>query len=256
VHGPGHTFFVKIGASVPRYEVLASEGVTPEVVSVGHLEDGSSILVQSYVAGKKPARRDFQTHLAKFATTIGKAHQSPRLKSILPPASTEGYREAALQTLIHVKNRWELHESNVPDEAAHVEESLDRLAQMIPQLAGTGLVASHNDICNANWILTEDQHLYLVDLETMSLGDPAYDLGALLWWYYPPAIWPRFLEIAGYVIDNDFRLRMQVNLAMHSLSIALPRQDSFDTFNPSSFCASLTDLKAVLAGEGNPRGAD
>src|SRR5258708_37423936 len=86
----------------------------------------------------------------------------------------------------------------------------------------------------------------------MSLGDPVQDVGALLWWYFPPAMRQRFLEIAGYPIDRDFQLRMQVNIATHSLRISLPRENSFDTLKPSSFGASLSDLKAVLAGEQHP----
>jgi len=255
-HGGGRTYFVKIGASAPRYEILASEGLTPEVVSAGHLEDGAPILVQSYIAGKKPARQDYHTHLEKVASIIRGIHQNSRLQHILTPVSFDNYREAALQALLHLRDRWELYKPQVPNETAFVEDSLDRLARIIPQLAGSGLVASHNDICNANWILTEDDRFYLVDLEAMSLDDPACDVGVLLWWYYPPAMRQRFLEIAGYTIDRDFRLRMRVNMAIHSLRILLPRENSFDTFIPSSFGASLTDLKAVLAGEENPQGYD
>jgi thiamine kinase-like enzyme len=253
-HCGGSTYFVKIGASAPKYELLASEGLTPEVVSTGHLEDDAPILVQSYIAGKKPSRQDYQTHLDKVAGIIRAIHQNSRLPRILPPVSFDNYREAASQALIHVRDRWELYKPQVPNETVFVEDSLNRLAQIIPQLAGSGLVASHNDICNANWILTEDDRFYLVDLEAMSLGDPACDAGALLWWYFPPAMRQRFLEIAGYPIDRDFQLRMQVNMAIHSLRISLPRENSFDTFIPSSFGASLTDLKAVLAGEENPQG--
>jgi len=70
---------------------------------------------------------------------------------------------------------------------------------------GAGLVSSHNDICNANWLIAADGQVYLVDLEAMSLDDPAQDMGALLWWYYPPESRRTFLEIAGYQYDEPFR---------------------------------------------------
>ena len=44
--------------------------------------------------------------------------------------------------------------------------------------------------------------LYLIDLESMSLDDPALDIGATLWWYYPPELRQRFLEIAGQASDE------------------------------------------------------
>ena len=95
---------------------------------------------------------------------------------------------------------------------------------------GTGLVASHNDICNANWLLSPDGALYLIDLEAMSLDDPAVDIGATLWWYYPPGLRGKFLVMAGYINDTSFERRMQVRMAMHCLNIILPREQSFDEF--------------------------
>jgi thiamine kinase-like enzyme len=76
---------------------------------------------------------------------------------------------------------------------------------------------SHNDICNANWLLTPQGRLYLIDLELMSLDDPAVDIGATLWWYYPPELRRRFLEVVGYADDESFRIRMRVRMAMHCL---------------------------------------
>ncbi len=119
---------------------------------------------------------------------------------------------------------------------------------------GSGLVASHNDICNANWLLAEDGSLYLVDLDSMSRDDPALDIGATLWWYYPPELRPEFLAKAGYGNDPEFKKRMQVRMAMHCLNIALPRADSFDQFEPASFAEDLIDFRAIFAGQENPQG--
>ena len=119
---------------------------------------------------------------------------------------------------------------------------------------GTGLVASHNDICNANWLISTDEQLYLVDLEFMSLDDPALDIGATLWWYYPPKLREDFLIKTGYINDTTFESRMRVRMMMHCLSITLPREQSFDEFDPASFAESLTDFRAILAGKENPKG--
>lgn len=43
---------------------------------------------------------------------------------------------------------------------------------------------------------------------------------------------------------------------MHCLAITLPREQSFDTFDPDSFAESLTDFRAILAGGENPEGYD
>ncbi len=119
---------------------------------------------------------------------------------------------------------------------------------------GSGLVASHNDICNANWLISSGGELYLIDLDSMTLDDPALDIGATLWWYYPPGLRNGFLADAGCSNDDSFTKRMQVRMAMHCLNILLPRPGSFDEFEPGAFAGSLTDFRAILAGQENPQG--
>jgi hypothetical protein len=50
---------------------------------------------------------------------------------------------------------------------------------------------------NANWLFVSCRKIYIVDLDSMAMDDPAFDLGALLWWYYPPEFRQRFLKLAG-----------------------------------------------------------
>ena len=88
----------------------------------------------------------------------------------------------------------------------------------------------------------------------MSMDDPALDMGALLWWYYPPELRQRFLGIAGYRYDDEFKFRMRIRMAMHCLDITLPRERSFDSFDPNTYHESLTDFRAILNGEENPEG--
>jgi thiamine kinase-like enzyme len=161
-----------------------------------------------------------------------------------------------MESIVHMQQRWNHYRAQVPEVTEFVDESLAYLAGQVQGFLGTGLVASHNDICNANWLVSPDGQLYLIDLEAMSLDDPALDIGATLWWYYPPLLRQRFLEIVGYANDEPFQFRMHVRMAMHCLSITLPREQSFDQFDPTSFDQSLTDFRAILANEENPQGYD
>src|SRR5215216_726674 len=248
------TYFVKLGIQATKYQVVASLGLTPQVLTAGFLGDGTSIIIQPYIAGRKPSQRDFYTHLEQFVSTIKQIHHSVELKQILPNVSSELYRFAALESLARLQQKWERHKSQVTNVADFIDESLEYLRQQIMNFQGTGLVASHNDICNANWLLSTEGQLYLIDLETMTLDDPAVDMGAILWWYYPPKLRNRFLTQAGYINDTTFETRMQVRMAMHCLNITLPREQSFDGFDPASFTKSLTDFRAILAGGENPQG--
>jgi len=263
-HGWGHetyyarsstqACFIKLGAHIPRYQAMAGLGLTPEVVAAGRMGDGTSILVQAYVDGRTPTRRDYRTHLEQFVAAIRAVHRSPQVRQVLPTASCDTYREIGLETLAGIQHRWQRYRPLVPQVAEFVDEALAQLARQAADFQGAGLVASHNDICNANWLITPEGRLYLIDLDSMALEDPALDTGATLWWYYPPALRHRFLELCGYPDDDAFQQRMRVRMAMHCLHILLPRQHSFDRFDPAGFPQALVDFRAALAGEENPQG--
>jgi thiamine kinase-like enzyme len=245
-------YFVKLGVQTARYEALDALGLIPPVLAAGNLEDGSSIIVQSYLEGRTPSRKDYRLHLEQFAAALDRMHHSADLQRVLPAASSDRYNLAGLAALDRLQQRWAYYRVQVPQVADFVDESLAALAGQVQSFTGKGLVASHNDICNANWLITPDGRLYLTDLELMSLDDPALDIGATLWWYYPPELWPRFLEIAGYPNDASFHFRMRVRMALHCLSITLPRQGSFDPFDSATYAEALTDFRAILAGGANP----
>src|SRR5690349_7170975 len=76
----GQTCFVKLGGQATRYQVVAAIGLTPQVLAVGFLEDGTSILVQQYIAGKVPSRGDYRTHLEQFASIINQIHHSTEVR--------------------------------------------------------------------------------------------------------------------------------------------------------------------------------
>jgi hypothetical protein len=249
-------YFVKLNVDLARYEAVASCGLTPQVITRGILDDGTTVLVQPYIKGKSPTRKDYRLYLCTFATMIHLLHHDETIKHLLPAVIDESYRSAGLAVLDKINAKWFALRGLVPDSIAFIEESLEYLREQISGFSGSGLVASHNDICNANWLLSEDDQLYLIDLDSMSLDDPALDLGATLWWYYPPELRPKFLKATGYLNDAQFQNRMRIRMAIHCLNIVLPRPNSYDQFDPASFGENLVDFRAALAGEENPQGYD
>ena len=252
--GSGQDYFVKVGAPVERYIVMAEIGLAPPVIIVGQLESGLSILVQPRIAGRRPSRIDYHSQLEKVAALIHKMHHCPQAERILPATPSNFHKEAGLSALRHLQQKWQTFRAQVPTVSRFVDDSLEVLSQQINSFSGEGLVVSHNDICNANWLFTPGGEIYLIDFESMSMDDPACDIGALLWWYYPPELRGRFLEIVGYDHDPVFEFRMRVRMAMHCLDITLPREHSLDEFDPYTYPEALTDFRAILAGEENPQG--
>lgn len=252
-HSEEQALFVKVGAQTPRVRAMAEAGLTPPVLVEEELEDGLGLLVQPLVEGRKPSPQDLNEHLEQAAEVVGRMHGDETVQGALPGVAWESYREAGERALARLRERWGPYRGRAGQAAIYVDRSLDSLEGEIEGFTGEGLVASHNDICNDNWLLTPEGRLYLVDLDMMELDDPACDTGIFLWWYYPPEVRRRFLEIAGYEVDEGFETRMRVRAAMHCLRITLPREDSFDTFQ-ADYASALGDFEAAVEGRENPRG--
>jgi len=252
--GNGQGYFVKVGVQAERYLAMAEIGLTPSVLVDGQLDNGLSVIVQPFMAGRRPSRLDYWDRLMKVAGLIRKMHHHPRIKKVLPMVSSNFHKDAGLRALNHLRQKWEHYKVQVPTVAEFVDNSFEYLTEQVNQFSGEGLVVSHGDICNANWLLASDGKIYLLDFESMAMDDPALDMGALLWWYYPPGLRQRFLDIAGYQYNDEFKFRMRVRMAMHCLAITLPRERSFDSFDSSTYHESLRDFRAILNGEENPEG--
>lgn len=254
VHGTEEGYFVKVGVPIERYQVMAEIGLTPSIRTCGQLESGPSVIVQPLITANNPSGREYQEQLERVAVLIRTMHNDPRVKEILQPMPSSSHKDAGLRAWNSLLQKWERHKAQIPAVVEFVENCLDHLESQIKQFSTAGLVASHNDICNANWLFASDGNIYIVDLESMSMDDPAFDLGALLWWYYPPELREQFLDIAGYPYDEEFQFRMRVRMALHCLSITLPREQSFDSFDPKQFTEALVDFKAILDEKENPQG--
>ncbi|MGI8587359.1 MAG: phosphotransferase family protein [Chloroflexia bacterium] len=252
--GAGARFFVKVGAEPVRAAALAAAGLSPPLLASGRLADGEPILVQPYIVGRKPRPRDFQAALDTVAGIVGRMHRDPGVRAALPAVADESYRAAGMAALAEVRLQWARVRDAVPAVAPEVDTGLDRLEGEIAKFVGTGLVAAHRDICNANWLLTASGAWYVLDPEAMALDDPAADLGPLLWWYYPPPTRSRFLALAGQPGDAGFAARLRARLALHCLRITLSRAGSFDSFNSAGYDSALTDFRAALSGAENPQG--
>jgi thiamine kinase-like enzyme len=253
-HGGGHSLFVKLGADVSRAVALSQVGLTPQVIAEGRLDDGISIQVQPFADGRKPSRKDYHERLEQIAAAVRAMHHDSDVARTLPHPPGQSYSDAALAAIAYVRQRWSVYGPQVADVAPFVDDSLDNLENQARCLSGSGLAASHNDLCDSNMLLTRAGKLYIIDFDMMSLDDPADDIGTLLWWYYPPHMRQRFLEVAGYAEDAGLQARIGVRMPLHLLRITLPREGGFDVWDPASYAQALTDFQAAIEGKENPQG--
>ena len=95
---------------------------------------------------------------------------APQVKQVLPKASSNLYSTTGSESLAHIQQKWEYYKSQVPGVSGFVDENSDYLRQQVMDFQGTGLVASHNDICNANWLISPEGALYLIDFRIHVAG--------------------------------------------------------------------------------------
>jgi len=152
----GQSCFVKVGVQVDRYLAMAEIGLTPPVRMHGQLDDGLSVIVQPFIAGRTSSRSDYRNQLIEVAGIIRKMHNDPRVNEVLPVESFNLYKDAGLRALNRLRQKWERYKVQIPKDTEFVDNSLDYLSQQVHTFSGEGLVASHNDICNANWLFASE----------------------------------------------------------------------------------------------------
>ena len=141
VQGDGQRYFVKVGVSMERYLVMAEIGLTPPILSFGQLEGGSSIIIQPFITGRAPSRKDYREQLGRVAVIMHTLHHHPRLHETLQPTVSNLHKDAGLRALNSLRQMWERYRLQVPSVAEFVDTSLDRLAHQIHLFSTEGLVA-------------------------------------------------------------------------------------------------------------------
>jgi len=79
-------------------------------------------------------------------------------------------------------------------------------------------VVCHGDVNHNNWLLSEDNQLYLIDWDGAMIADPAIDLGLLLYWYIPEKNWQDWLKLYGKELTDHLKLRMKWYVTIQTLS--------------------------------------
>ncbi|MDE3839950.1 phosphotransferase [Bacillus methanolicus] len=192
--------FLKRNSS-PFLAVLSAEGIVPKLVWTKRLENGDVITAQQWLYGrelKPPEMND--TRVAKL---LRKIHQS---KPLLGMLTRLGKSPLQPETLLHMIEK-EL-DSNLLELPA-VNNARDFLRKEVANIHCDEKVVCHCDVNHNNWLLSDDNQLYLIDWDSAMIADPAIDLGLLLYWYIPENEWESWLNRYGTELTEDLKLRMK-----------------------------------------------
>lgn len=192
--------FLKRNSS-PFLAVLSVEGIVPKLVWTKRTENGDVITAQQWLNGRELTPDEMSQE--RVAKLLKKIHDSAPLLSMLLRLGKEPF-EADMMLM-------EL-ESELDSELlslSTIQSSLGFLQENLGNIRHEEYVVCHSDINHNNWLLSDDNQLYLIDWDGPLIADPALDIGMLLYLYIDREKWDSWLMQYGLELNDDLLLRMK-----------------------------------------------
>lgn len=201
--------FLKRNSS-PFLAVLSAEGIVPKLVWTRRLENGDVITAQQWLPGRelKPDEMN-QEQVAKL---LKKIHCSSPMLGMLSRLEKKP---------LLPENLFQMVESDLDNEVLSlpgVQKTIAFLKQETKNVSSEEKVVCHGDVNHNNWLLAEDNQLYLIDWDGAMIADPAFDLGLLLYCYIPEESWEQWLFMYGKKLTPHLKLRMKWYVALQTLA--------------------------------------
>ena len=192
--------FLKRNSS-PFLAVLSAEGIVPKLVWTKRMENGDVITAQQWLNGRELKPEEMgQERVAKL---LKKIHDSAPLVSMLERLGKASFKPEKMLTELETSIDNELLQ--MPS----VRSAITFLKTEIKNVQHGEFVVCHSDINHNNWLLSEDDQLYLIDWDGPVIADPALDIGMLLYLYIPRENWPTWLKQYGVLLSDHLLLRMK-----------------------------------------------
>ncbi len=198
--------FLKRNSS-PFLAVLSAEGIVPKLVWTKRLENGDVITAQQWLEGRELSASEMR--LERVARLLSKIHHSTELLDLFKRMGKEPLEpETILNILKHKYNQ-----------QAHIEfhKGLKFLKEYLPYVQNIKKVVCHGDMNHNNWLLSKDNHLYLIDWDNAIIADPATDIGMILHLYIPVSEWDAWLETYGITKNRNVMIRIYWYIIAQSL---------------------------------------
>lgn len=192
--------FLKRNSS-PFLAVLSAEGIVPKLVWTKRLENGDVITAQKWLSGR--VLRPEEMNQERVAKLLHKIHTSTPLLNMLKKMGKSPIKPKGWLKKIEERLDEEIYSLPV------VTSSLEFLRQEADNVKTELQVVCHCDVHHNNWMLGENDQLYLIDWDEAMIGDPAIDLGMLLHWYIPRSEWDDWIRLYGAELTPHLLLRMK-----------------------------------------------
>ncbi|WP_243386008.1 phosphotransferase family protein [Bacillus kexueae] len=195
----GKRLFLKRNSS-PFLAVLSAEGIVPKLVWTRRMENGDVITAQHWLNGRELKPKDMNDE--QVAQLLYKIHHSQELLDMLKRLGKQPLTPGEL--LSEVKNTVDQDLILIPA----IQQALVVLEEQLPNIQHNEMVVCHCDINHNNWLLSNEERLYLIDWDGAMIADPAIDLGMLLYSYIPENEWEQWLQKYGVELTENLMTRM------------------------------------------------
>ncbi|WP_456273699.1 phosphotransferase [Bacillus sp. AK031] len=192
--------FLKRNSS-PFLAVLSAEGIVPKLVWTKRIESGDVITAQHWLNGRELNPVEMEEERA--AKLLKKIHSSRPLLTMLERLGKERFQPEHMLTELETGLDFDL--------ISHpkVREALFFLQTELANITHDEYVVCHGDVNHNNWLLSDNNQLYLIDWDGAMIADPAIDIGLLLYWYIPEENWETWLSQYGVPLTDNLKLRMK-----------------------------------------------
>lgn len=203
------SLFLKRNSS-PFLAVLSAEGIVPKLVWTKRLENGDVITAQQWLVGRE--LKPDEMNQERVAKLLKKIHRSEPMLGMLRRLEKSPLLPDALFQMVTE----ELDEEvlSLPE----VQKPIDFLKAEAENVYCEEKVVCHGDVNHNNWLLSQDNQLYLIDWDGAMIADPAIDLGLLLYWYIAEDKWENWLEMYGKKLTPHLKIRMKWYVVLQTLS--------------------------------------
>lgn len=196
----GRKLFLKRNSS-PFLAALSAEGIVPKLVWTKRIETGEVVTAQHWKNGRSLTHEEM--HSQRVAKLLKKIHQSKPLLTMLKRMEMKPmYPELLLKKINSSLSRQVL--------THHViRRALTYLEDHMPNLDPRFYTVCHGDVNHNNWLLSDQDELFLVDWEGAMIADPAIDLGMIMYTYQQGDLFESWLKEYGAELTIDLQKRMK-----------------------------------------------
>lgn len=200
--------FLKRNTS-PFLAVLSAEGIVPKLLWTRRVTNGDVISAQKWLPGRRLEPEDMKVE--RVAKLLKKIHSSKALVQMIQRLGKQPLHAEDLLAEVHGILKADIKKDPT------VQQGLAYLQESLVNVRYDDLVVCHCDVNHNNWLLSEENELFLIDWDGAVIADPALDIGMLLYWYVPRHQWNEWLAQYDIEMNESLIHRMKWYVVTQSI---------------------------------------